>query len=986
MDDKDKIFTNIKSGAKWLIKPTIGKKGFEQTTEDVKNSYQSLYNLFSQFFKTTNNPKLDELKNIHDYKERFTDSMKIQNVTEKELPEIEKVARFKFNIDFFLLILMLGYLIASNFGFVGGNIFVSFSSILFGMSLIALLVARFIRSSFYLYQIRLKALVPLKFWLKDYSAWLGGTPSGNFTSFLVFGLLCISGFHSAFADMSTASSSTSLSTVMSWLQGNDGVIDKTTDLSIQMLTSLFPSGMPSSYQTSQSNNDIFVPLFQVFNSIILAIASGMMAYQTVIGTVQTAHEGQVLGQKWSTAFAPVRICLGVGSLAPIKGYCLAQLFAIQVLIAGYAVANGMWGVYLDATLGGGITVNALPNPSSKGSIVSDLLLSEMCLQNKKIANQNAWFFYDPTADIEPVIKQNSTSVKIDYGSQCGTLSFTLPVIQSHLDSGFYDNAAIEKGLTGTRDDEASQAQTITNNGFTRTVGDIPSNVLGVAKSGFNALSPSSDLDVTSQQTPDAIIANLAKAFTNQLQDIFKSIHSSTAASNPNDSTLASAIVQAISAGSTQKQVEKAKDAVSLYEGLLSKEAILDSQTSDMVTKALTNETSSYLNTFKDKAKKLGWASAGALNPIIMKVGYDQLQALQMMQPNYIRPKDLDPKLDAIFSAITQSATHQYSPQSETTVSLEKSIGSIFNGVLSTDFTSFKLDPLNPMQTIQNEGNTILISGQTCLIIYLFVMSAAALAKGIGDSDKTGLFGGGILGAMAALVLQLLPGIAGSLIGWMILIGCIETYVIPAIPYMLWLYAVLGCAAFAVEFVIAAPLAAFMHVRLDGDELIGQQQKPFYSLLFNGTMRPTLLLFGLIASNKVFSVITTFMNETFSVAFTASNTGTIVGICGILTSWTLIMYIHYNLAVKCLELINRVPHMVTQMVGIQDHFEDPSRTTGEVKGAIISMNHQASNTLSGGLGNLKMPQKKGEGKQDGKPAGDQSASSNTDPSNSDGQLH
>ena len=729
---------------------------------------------------------------------------------------------------------------------------------------------------------------------------------------------------------------------MSWLQGEGGVIDKTNDLSIQMLTSLFPSGMPSTYQTSQANNDIFVPLFQVFNSIVLAIASGMMAYQTVIGTVQTAHEGQVLGQKWSTAFAPVRICLGVGSLAPIKGYCLAQLFAIQVLIAGYAVANGMWGVYLDATLGGGITVNSLPNPPSKGSIVSDLLLSEICLQDKRVKNQNAWFFTDPTADIEPQITTNTTSVIIDYGTDCGTLSFTLPTIQSHLNGIF---ASKEKN------NEASQSSEFSSD--VASVGQaVSSGVASVEKAGsdasYRALNPG--IDATSSQSSNTIVADLAKEFSNNLKDIFNAIHSSSTSSS-SDSSLASAIVQALSAGSTEDQVKKAKDAVSLYEGLLSKEAVLDSETSDMVTKALTTETSDYLNTFKTKAKQLGWASAGALNPIIMKVGYDQLQALQMAQPNYIRPRNLDPNLENVFSAITHSATHLYSPQSENTVSIEKSISAIFGENLSTDFTSFKLDALNPMQTIQNEGNNILIAGQACFLIYLFIMATVAVAEGVADTPELKLLGSSILGSMAKLVLQLLPGLAGSLIGWMILIGCIETYVIPAIPYILWLYAVLGCAAFAVEFIVAAPLAAFMHVRLDGDELIGQQQKPFYSLLFNGTMRPTLLLFGLIAANKVFSVVATFMNETFSVAFTASNTGTLVGICGILTSWTLIMYIHYNLAVKCLELINRVPHMVTQMVGIQDHFEDPSRTTSEVKGAIINMNNQASGALSGGLGQL-----------------------------------
>lgn len=967
MDDKDKIFTNIKSGAKWLIKPTIGKKGFEQTTEDVKNSYQSLYDLFSQFFKTTNNPKLDELKNIHDYKERFTNSMKIQNVTEKELPEIEKVAKFKFNIDFFLLILMLGYLIASNFGFVGGNIFVSFSSILFGMSLIALLVARFIRSSFYLYQIRLKALVPLKFWLKDYSAWLGGTPSGNFTSFLVFGLLCISGFHSAFADMSTASSSTSLSTVMSWLQGNDGVINKTSDLSIKMLTSLFPSGMPSSYQTSQSNNDIFVPLFQVFNSIVLAIASGMMAYQTVIGTVQTAHEGQVLGQKWSTAFAPVRICLGVGSLAPIKGYCLAQLFAIQILIAGYAVANGLWGIYVEQTVTGNITVNTLQSASPSGVIVRDLLLSEICYQQKKrdmnttgLSNR-AYTTNNSEPFISPQnINADTARITIDYGEQCGSLYFDMPKIG--LDNSFSNYTDQNySAMTNTIEHPISSAQNMSDAFFS--------------------------------QITDEELKRQKQLFASKLKELFTVIHPLAASNN---TSLAQSIVASVSAGSTHDETKTVADAVSLYEGLLSKETEFSESISQMVTDSLKDSSKEALQKFVQTSKKLGWASAGALNPVIMKIGYDQLQAMQEIEPHYVQPKyEIKPAAAVALGQISSSAIHSYDQKEEDATEISTNISKIFSGVsdLGSFGTHFNFDTLNPMQTIQNNGSKMLILGQTAFMTYLAIAASVAFAVGESDSWDAKLLDTVALGTISgagkvgATFLPLLQSLATTLIGWLILIGVIEEYVIPMVPYILWLYAVLGCAAFAVEFVIAAPLAAFMHVRLDGDELIGQQQKPFYSLLFNGTMRPTLLLFGLIASNKVFSVIASFMNETFSMAFTSSNAGSFVGICGILTSWTLIVYLHYNLAVKCLELINRVPHMVTQMVGIQDHFEDPSRTTGEVKGAIVSMNHQASNTLSGGLGNMRIAQKTDkDGRPKGKTAGDQSASSNIDPSNSDGQLH
>ena len=43
----------------------------------------------------------------------------------------------------------------------------------------------------------------------------------------------------------------------------------------------------------------------------------------------------------------------------------------------------------------------------------------------------------------------------------------------------------------------------------------------------------------------------------------------------------------------------------------------------------------------------------------------------------------------------------------------------------------------------------------------------------------------------------------------------------------------------------------------------------------------------------------------------------IGIVGILTMLLIAMYLHYQLAIRCLRLITEVPRMVSQILGVQD---------------------------------------------------------------------
>ena len=59
-----------------------------------------------------------------------------------------------------------------------------------------------------------------------------------------------------------------------------------------------------------------------FNAAVLFIAGILAAYTMMAGTVNTAHDGELLGRRWSSSWMPIRTAMGAASLLPVfQGFC-----------------------------------------------------------------------------------------------------------------------------------------------------------------------------------------------------------------------------------------------------------------------------------------------------------------------------------------------------------------------------------------------------------------------------------------------------------------------------------------------------------------------------------------------------------------------------------------------------------------------------------------------------------------------------------------
>lgn len=113
-----------------------------------------------------------------------------------------------------------------------------------------------------------------------------------------------------------------------------------------------------------TGSQIMGSMFGVFNAAVLALGGIVIMYTLLVSTMNTAHEGQMLGQKWSSIWIPVRSVMGLALLMPkASGYCLMQIFVMWVVVQGVGAADKVWDAALNYLNRGGVIIQAQVDPS-----------------------------------------------------------------------------------------------------------------------------------------------------------------------------------------------------------------------------------------------------------------------------------------------------------------------------------------------------------------------------------------------------------------------------------------------------------------------------------------------------------------------------------------------------------------------------------------------------------------------------------------------
>lgn len=94
-------------------------------------------------------------------------------------------------------------------------------------------------------------------------------------------------------------------------------------------------------------SQILGTLFQVLNTSILVLGTLLVVYITIVGVLNTAHEGELFGKKFSPIWMPIRMVLGIVMMFPAAGgYSILQILIMWFITQGVGLADKTWGVAL----------------------------------------------------------------------------------------------------------------------------------------------------------------------------------------------------------------------------------------------------------------------------------------------------------------------------------------------------------------------------------------------------------------------------------------------------------------------------------------------------------------------------------------------------------------------------------------------------------------------------------------------------------------
>jgi conjugal transfer/type IV secretion protein DotA/TraY len=197
------------------------------------------------------------------------------------------------------------------------------------------------------------------------------------------------------------------------------------------------------------------------------------------------------------------------------------------------------------------------------------------------------------------------------------------------------------------------------------------------------------------------------------------------------------------------------------------------------------------------------------------------------------------------------------------------------------------------------------------------------------------------------------------------------YVLPFMPFIYYFFALGSWVKAIFEAIVAMPLWALAHIRIDGEGLGGPGATQGYFLILEIFLRPILILFGLIASLQIFAALVTVMNQIFDLVVMnaggfdqqGEQSGAVATAINFYRGpidrffFTLLYVIMcFMLGTGCFKLIDTIPNTMLRWLGVS--VSPFTAQAGDTGGAMLEKSYQISSlvtqkptAMSGQLGTL-----------------------------------
>lgn len=631
------------------------------------------------------------------------------------------------------------------------------------------------------------------------------------------------------------------------------------DLSIKILDQIF-GGLHN------TGLDQFGEVMMIFNVACLSIGGILAAYTIISGTINTAHDGEIMGKKGGGHWLAIRYGIGTALLLPILpgGYCVIQGLVMWCIVQGVGLADQIWTGFNKKPQVGISLQYANTAKMSILKVAEDAYLASVCVAARKRALDEA----SKDSDVLQLKEKYDFRMLVDadgrtfyFGDQKSTLSFL-----GKSDCGYVQ---LPKKI------ESQTVQT-----------GAASNGTGVLGSLDNIFKPAdlSELDASHVMQTAKLVLKMKDLAERTVK---------------NNTTVGK---------DAKKYYKEILDASNDYMKNIEKTA------KSIVAKKGTTESAD--------GKQYGWILAGAsFNSVI--TNSNKIASFMNAFPNSASSINLDD--DRAFAQ--EAATYmignqvlsgkgvQFSSEPGSKPSLQaneqkfkndNSTGAKFTAKLTEIITTVNLyelknDMRHPVIILNDMGNRFLSA---------FAVMAIAVPTLAITTGWIPLVGTAITSFISiAMTFLFLP------LTTLVAVGFMLAWVLPFIPFMIWLGCVFGYFIQVIIAIFAAPIWCLMHLHPNGDDLTGKGGNG-YTLLMGLLLRPALLVIGFIGAMIVSSVGGEFINKVFFQIFSYSQSegNGVLGMLSIIAGGLIYSIVMFTFLKKCFGIIHIIPDEILQWVG------------------------------------------------------------------------
>lgn len=747
---------------------------------------------------------------------------------------------------------------------------------------------------------------------------------------------------------------------------------------------------PSPYVVPLSN------AFAAFNATLLVVGSAILGWFTLSGTVASAHEGKVLGSRWHYIWAPLRVTMGIGFLAPVSnGFCAAQILVLQLIIWGGGMGNTVWVAYVESfSSGGGGQVlsetaeRSFSNTLSTGhslNFVRSFAAKSVCYEsvlryetdnNTRTKTNAGWLginsswlgnsgeyvipesSYPSSVETHTIPQEYVEMNEEEIRSKIDELNYRLEVEFQPGAAGLLGTIWSMRHLFYTTDkekrvrSEKEHLQEILRRKLSEDTSSLEGKTIGAVdwQWDFGPLCGLIEINSDNENNlreffnqNDTQYSKVSGDINEAHEKLVKEIDGSNVKGLIRD--FAISYVNSISGG--QGTVEDVdldlfQEAKENYEKAVLTYALeINEIVKDNVEVASEEE-------LVAEAKEKGWASSGVFYMTLARM-QGALFALTEVNSS---ERSVDPN---IIDNGGELFRYLYGTEDKHTEEINGGVLRIYDGVFSNILTTdsfseralragnseafgsnmflstierifgrnemrewlavMTVSPQHPMVDMVSFGYRALNTFVGGMIMYMVATTGigGALAGGV-LTGGLGAVKGFVVGNILSQILTPIGFLIKFLLFLLLIIGVVHMYILPMIPYIMMTMFILGMLLLTLEALVAAPIWAFFHIRMDGQEFVDQVQRPGYMIAFNLVLRPSLAILGLILSYSIFGAMAWFLSLTFYPAVIAATSTTGYGVIGIITMMVVLTYLHWQIALKSFSMITNVPDRVTRWFG------------------------------------------------------------------------